>query len=495
MQTASHGTPRRAAAVLAALSLTAFGPALTAAPASAQDGTQPYFSVSPVEPPDHMWGEEWQPGSSVQVDIDDPAVPGDVDFTTTLPTDDNGRFEAFDLPFDIQPGQHVTVTQGDYLKTHDVIDLTIDDVDLAADTVSGTGAAETTTVVNTGTSDVTISVQVTSDTNGAWTADLSADIDLVPGMGFYVFQVDEDGDHTQVDLNPPFPQPSMSVCVNCESVEGFDWPAGVPVTLTIDDPATPTQPDYSAVETVGTDPAGSAGNVGFVFQGAFDVQAGHLVTLDDGLTQITHVVQTVEVTAVDAAADTVSGTAEPGDEIRVYTNPEHGDLAVMVTAQADGTWLADFASVLDLVPGIAGGAEEGDPDPDVPAGTTFTWYIPEDEGYTFTGFSEPIDNDAVNLATAGRTVPMKFRVTTSGGEPVTDIDHVSVTVTDLQCELGTTADQVEEYAAGNSGLQNLGDGYYQYNWRTPKSYKDSCKLLTLDLGDDVPHTAEFHFVR
>jgi hypothetical protein len=92
-------------------------------------------------------------------------------------------------------------------------------------------------------------------------------------------------------------------------------------------------------------------------------------------------------------------------------------------------------------------------------------------------------------------VPLKFRITTSASDPVTDLVDVSVTVTTLQCEFGSTPDQVEEYAAGNSGLQNLGDGYYQYNWKTPKSYKDSCKLLTIDIGDGVPHTAQFHFTR
>ncbi|MGZ4687894.1 PxKF domain-containing protein, partial [Oryzihumus sp.] len=65
----------------------------------------------------------------------------------------------------------------------------------------------------------------------------------------------------------------------------------------------------------------------------------------------------------------------------------------------------------------------------------------------------------------------------------------------LACALGGTADQVEEYAAGGSGLQNLGDGYYQLNWKTPTSYAGSCKTAQLDLGDGTPHTAAFAFVR
>ena len=65
----------------------------------------------------------------------------------------------------------------------------------------------------------------------------------------------------------------------------------------------------------------------------------------------------------------------------------------------------------------------------------------------------------------------------------------------LSCSLGTTADLLEEVAAGGSGLQNLGDGYYQLNWKTPKTYADSCKTLKLDLGDGVTHDALFKFTR
>lgn len=51
------------------------------------------------------------------------------------------------------------------------------------------------------------------------------------------------------------------------------------------------------------------------------------------------------------------------------------------------------------------------------------------------------------------------------------------------------------YAAGVSGLQNLGNGYYQFNWATPKSYANSCKTLHLALGDGADHTAQFKFTK
>ena len=79
--------------------------------------------------------------------------------------------------------------------------------------------------------------------------------------------------------------------------------------------------------------------------------------------------------------------------------------------------------------------------------------------------------------------------------PVEDLAAVTVSVSSLTCDLGDSQDQLEEYAAGGSRLQNLGDGNYQHNWRTPKSYSESCKTLALDLGDGVAHTAEFRFIR
>ncbi|MEO8696746.1 MAG: PxKF domain-containing protein [Acidimicrobiales bacterium] len=119
--------------------------------------------------------------------------------------------------------------------------------------------------------------------------------------------------------------------------------------------------------------------------------------------------------------------------------------------------------------------------------------------YRFTGFSSPINGGGVlNQAKAGQTVPLKWRLTTADGLPVTDLDSavVRVTVTGLSCSVGSTVDAVEEYSTGSSGLQNLGDGYYQWNWKTAKSYAGSCKTMTLSLGESngATHIALFKFI-
>jgi hypothetical protein len=45
------------------------------------------------------------------------------------------------------------------------------------------------------------------------------------------------------------------------------------------------------------------------------------------------------------------------------------------------------------------------------------------------------------------------------------------------------------------GLQNLGDGYYQLDWRTPRSYARSCKLVTVAIADGARHQVEVRFTR
>ena len=114
--------------------------------------------------------------------------------------------------------------------------------------------------------------------------------------------------------------------------------------------------------------------------------------------------------------------------------------------------------------------------------------------YTFQGFSQPVDNlPTLNSAKAGQAIPLKWRITDANGVPVTNLTGVQVSILGLSCSTGTGSDVIEEYATSTSGLQNLGNGYYQYNWKTPKSYAGSCKTMRLDLGEGAPRTAAFQF--
>jgi hypothetical protein len=124
-----------------------------------------------------------------------------------------------------------------------------------------------------------------------------------------------------------------------------------------------------------------------------------------------------------------------------------------------------------------------------PTPATYTW----NAALVFTGFTAPVDNPpVVNLANAGQTVPLKWRLTYADGSPVTNLTSVTLTVLNQSCTSGPL-DAVGDTAISTSGLQNLGNGYYQYNWKTPKTYTGTCKTLKLDVGDGNAHTALFRF--
>jgi len=114
--------------------------------------------------------------------------------------------------------------------------------------------------------------------------------------------------------------------------------------------------------------------------------------------------------------------------------------------------------------------------------------------WDFVGFSQPVDNQPVlNKVTSGQAVPIKWQLLDAGGAPIANLQSATLTVTGLNCSQGATVDLIEETVAGASGLQNLGNGYYQVNWKSPKTYANSCKTLHLDIGDGVTHTASFQF--
>ena len=47
---------------------------------------------------------------------------------------------------------------------------------------------------------------------------------------------------------------------------------------------------------------------------------------------------------------------------------------------------------------------------------------------------------------------------------------------------GDPLDAVEEAASGASGLQYVGDGYWGFNWKTPKNYAESCRAMYVEFN-------------
>jgi hypothetical protein len=112
----------------------------------------------------------------------------------------------------------------------------------------------------------------------------------------------------------------------------------------------------------------------------------------------------------------------------------------------------------------------------------------------FDGFFAPVVNSGLNKAKAGQTVAVKWRVTDANGAGISDPNHfVSLTSSVSNCgNVGDSVTQVGMDTAGASGLQYLGSGNWQYNWKTQKNYA-GCRLMVLKLIDGSTHTAEFQF--
>ncbi|WP_161965227.1 PxKF domain-containing protein [Ornithinimicrobium cerasi] len=107
-------------------------------------------------------------------------------------------------------------------------------------------------------------------------------------------------------------------------------------------------------------------------------------------------------------------------------------------------------------------------------------------------FADPVTNEDVNLMKAGRAVPFTFFVSLED-EPVTDLDSVRTVAVRSACDAEEQTAPIGEVAAGGSGLQNLGGGLYQFNYKTSKSWAGQCWTLGVDLGAGVTRTATFQF--
>ena len=103
--------------------------------------------------------------------------------------------------------------------------------------------------------------------------------------------------------------------------------------------------------------------------------------------------------------------------------------------------------------------------------------------YNFSGFFAPVDRpNMMNVSKAGQAIPLKWRLTDASGQGIPGVTGVTVQAYGINCALSNNTDVMEEYAAGSSGLQDQGNGYYQFNWKTPTAYLGTCKSISLIFG-------------
>jgi hypothetical protein len=225
------------------------------------------------------------------------------------------------------------------------------------------------------------------------------------------------------------------------------------------------------------------------------------VTLGEGVSTVTRTVEDVAGNSTESSVGPVS--VDLTDPVVTCQSPKptfllHDEDALLAQ-------VTDTASGSGPVPGTervrAGTTDVGDQTQSVSgedvAGRTSSRSCDYRVVYGFSGLQAPVNGSpaAVNVVRAGKVVPLKWTLTDAAGVPVTTLTSASVSTVAHSC--GTTSggpqDPVEEVATGGSGLQDLGSGSYQFNWRTPGSYAGSCRTVRLDLGDDLLRTVEFRF--
>jgi hypothetical protein len=114
--------------------------------------------------------------------------------------------------------------------------------------------------------------------------------------------------------------------------------------------------------------------------------------------------------------------------------------------------------------------------------------------WRFTGFLTPVANPpSLNDANAGATVPIKFSL---GGNAGLDIFAAgSPSSSGFTCPAAAAAAimVVASPARTNALSYDARTGVYTYSWVTSKSWKNSCRSLTLTLADGTSHDAYFRF--
>ena len=127
------------------------------------------------------------------------------------------------------------------------------------------------------------------------------------------------------------------------------------------------------------------------------------------------------------------------------------------------------------------------------AGNVATKNCPYTVGVQFVGFEAPVSTVAINVVKGGQAVPLKWRTVDALGSPVSDpASFVSITSVADDCDLlSPTQTLGDVIVSTGGGLQYLGDGRWQINWKTTKGWS-GCRTLHLVLAGASVGT-EFRF--
>ncbi len=284
---------------------------------------------------DHVGGWEWKPNSTITVTINTD------EYTTTDVSSDEGYFSKSLSDWDIQAGDVIVVSDGYKEKTTTVTNLAVTSIDELNDIVAGTadpGAIE----IEASNDSEWEYLNISTLADGSWSANFSGLVDINDDTGGYLFQYDADGDRT--DLDWYVPNPYFFVYLTYDDIYGRRWPANIEVALTVN---AQTFYEYSD----------NGGEVDFS-NIPVDIFPGQTLTMTGGSYTRTYTIPDLAVTDINTVANSLSGTAVPG-EVRISATDRSQWEDVTVTTDGSGAWSYVFTSIV-LQPGASGWVDQYD---------------------------------------------------------------------------------------------------------------------------------------
>ena len=134
------------------------------------------------------------------------------------------------------------------------------------------------------------------------------------------------------------------------------------------------------------------------------------------------------------------------------------------------------------------------------------WNVALSEGqlgkvYDFKGFFPPVENpgvdgNVINVAKAGRAIPVKFSLDGDQGLEIFEVEYGVEYPRSVDFVCGSPDPNaialIGTDAAGESSLSYDADQYI-YVWKTEKGWADTCRQLVVKLIDGTYHRANFSF--
>jgi hypothetical protein len=301
---------------------------------------------------DFLGVDGWPPNAEVTLKI------GSYRWETTA--GDQGTVSFHLDPFNVQPGQTITVTDGDQTQSYDVANLTVINIDETNHIVSGSKSPNLPLVVTGGGEGSECYYDLGSDESEYWEVDFSECIEITPGTFGWVFQLDQRGHH----LTQEFwivPAPKIGIYPAANYIQGADLTANTEITLTIDSQTWTAKSDKDGVAAFDLHP--------------FNVQTGDEVTISDGLYTQSYVAANVAVTGIDVDSNTVSGTRswDQGLYVNAMNNDDFCEGGIDAYHEEGDDW-AFYFSNCDISEGASGWAVQEDERGNV---TQDFWFVPD----------------------------------------------------------------------------------------------------------------------